>query len=64
MCQYYPCRNIENSIFIPDITLNPNKFYFAREDIDFVGYKIGKSKLDSLDSKKIEALSNFLCQPA
>ena len=40
------------------ITLNKEKFKFAEEEVDFVGYKITKNGV-SADPSKVEAISNF-----
>ena len=40
------------------ITLNKNKFEFAKEELKFVGYVIGKTGIKA-DPDKIRALSNF-----
>ena len=40
------------------ITLNPKKFKFGEEEVDYVGYKIGKTGIRA-DPTKIEAISKF-----
>ena len=40
------------------ITLNPKKFKFGEEEVDYVGYKIGKTGIRA-DPAKIEAISKF-----